>query len=292
MATEESIRNRLQRQHLERRNRRQRMPKPTDIRKFQRSHTARLLSIVTPYQEIVERELFPLLDIIVSEAGVRLDDHIDIINETIRKIREESTSSTNPAVMARRIQDTAWAIDGAGRDLFNRQFKTVFSVNPIAAEPWLEAEVKAFVAENASLISTLPGESLSDIEQMVFRDARRGLSPQVIRANILKQFNITEARAQLIARDQVSKFNGRLTELRQKQSGITRYIWRDSEDGRVRTFSNTSGTSDHARLSGETFSWDDPPVTIFKGKRAGERNHPGEDIQCRCYAEPVIEDLL
>lgn len=268
------------------------MPKPTDIGKFQRSHTARILSIVTPYQEIVERELFPLLDIIVSEADVRLDDHTDIINQTIKKIREESASSMDPSIVARRIQDTAWAIDNAGRDLFRRQFQTVFSVNPIAAEPWLEAEVKAFVAENASLISTIPGESLSDIEQMVFRDARRGLSPQGIRANILKQFNTTEARAQLIARDQVSKFNGRLTELRQKQSGITRYIWRDSEDGRVRTFSNTSGTSDHARLSGETFSWDDPPVTVFKGKRAGERNHPGVDIQCRCYAEPVIEDLL
>ena len=31
---------------------------------------------------------------------------------------------------------------------------------------------------------------------------------------------------------------------------------------------------------------------MTSGKRAGEKNHPGMDIQCRCYAENIWEDLL
>lgn len=277
---------------MERRKRRGRMPEPLAIRTFERAHSARILNLIEPYEEIVRLELFPLLEVIVSEAKVHVDDHTDIVNETFKKIRDKSDPTLTDISIERAVIDTAGAIDVGGRDLFRRQFQTVFNANPIAAEPWLESEVKAFVSENASLIKTLPGESLSDIEQMVFRDARRGLSPQAIRTNIIEQFKATEARAQLIARDQVGKFNGRLTEFRQRQTGISRYIWQDSEDGRVRTLSNTNGYSDHARLSGKTFSWDDPPVTVFKGKRAGQRNHPGGDIQCRCHALPFLDDLL
>jgi uncharacterized protein with gpF-like domain len=37
--------------------------------------------------------------------------------------------------------------------------------------------------------------------------------------------------------------------------------------------------------------WQYPPITVLKGKRAGERNHPGKDINCKCWSQPVIEDL-
>ncbi len=233
-----------------------------------------------------------MLDIIVSESKLRLDDPLDIIERIFSGIRIRFIQAMSDDRIDQVARETANSVDNKARSQFTKQFKTVFNVNPIASEPWLQQEVNTFVSENASLIKTLPTESLADIEQMVFRDAKRQLSPQQIAAKIEDIFETTESRARLIARDQVSKFNGRLSQVRQKQIGITRYVWQTSEDGRVRNLGNTGGYSDHARLNGKIFDWDNPPVTVFRGKRAGETNHPAEDIQCRCHALPVIEDLL
>jgi SPP1 gp7 family putative phage head morphogenesis protein len=68
-----------------------------------------------------------------------------------------------------------------------------------------------------------------------------------------------------------SSFN----EVRQTNAGITHYIWSTSHDERVR--------ASHARLNGETFSWKDPPEVD------GERANPGEPVNCRCVAIPVID---
>lgn len=51
--------------------------------------------------------------------------------------------------------------------------------------------------------------------------------------------------------------------------GSTHYIWRTQEDDKVRT--------SHAANDGRLFAWDDRPDT----------GHPGEDYNCRCWAEPV-----
>lgn len=48
-----------------------------------------------------------------------------------------------------------------------------------------------------------------------------------------------------------------------------KYIWRTVEDDKVR--------SSHRQYNGKIFSWDNPP----------QGGHPGEDYNCRCWAEPV-----
>lgn len=63
-------------------------------------------------------------------------------------------------------------------------------------------------------------------------------------------------------------FNGKLTELEQREEGYRYYIWHSQDDEKVRP--------DHAANDGKIFSWDNPPPT----------GHPGEDYNCRCYAEP------
>ena len=149
-------------------------------------------------------------------------------------------------------------------------------------EPWLVPELEAFTKENVSLIKGVATEEISNIEQLVFRMVRSGESPSAIREAIRDVMATSKNRAQLIARDQVSKFNGRLSEQRQTQMGVKEYTWRTSQDGRVR--------DTHRALDGTTQKWSNPPVTVVSGKRAGERNHPGEDILCRCIAEPIFPD--
>jgi hypothetical protein len=52
--------------------------------------------------------------------------------------------------------------------------------------------------------------------------------------------------------------------------GFERYVWRTSDDDRVR--------STHAVNDDREFEWSNPPPT----------GHPGHDHNCRCRAEPRI----
>jgi SPP1 gp7 family putative phage head morphogenesis protein len=102
---------------------------------------------------------------------------------------------------------------------------------------------------------------------------------ETLRRQIETRLDVVRSKADLLARDQVLKLNANITKERQTAAGITEYVWTTSNDERVREA--------HAELDGETFSWDDPPVT----NDAGDRNHPGEDYQCRCIAFPVLPEL-
>jgi SPP1 gp7 family putative phage head morphogenesis protein len=88
------------------------------------------------------------------------------------------------------------------------------------------------------------------------------------------EFGFSARRANLIARDQVLKLNGQLTQTRQVNAGIEEYIWTTSGDERVR--------DEHKDKEGQTFSWNDPPP---------DTGHPAEDYQCRCTAFPIIPEL-
>ena len=86
-------------------------------------------------------------------------------------------------------------------------------------------------------------------------------------------FRNARHRASVIARDQVNKVNGDLTHLRQERVGVKKYIWRTAGDGdRVRPL--------HRSFANNTYTW-----------KQGATNglHPGMDIMCRCYAEPILE---
>ena len=106
---------------------------------------------------------------------------------------------------------------------------------------------------------------------------------ETIRDRILEEGEVTKRQAALIARDQVLSLNAQVAQARHEAAGITQYIWRTSGDGDVRP--------DHKALNGKAFSYDEPPVVnaseVRRG-RAERREHPGQDYQCRCTAEPVI----
>lgn len=67
-------------------------------------------------------------------------------------------------------------------------------------------------------------------------------------------------------------FAALINELRQRGLGISQYIWRSRDDGKVR--------SSHAAHDDQVFSWEDPP----------EGGHPGQTFNCRCHAEPYVQD--
>jgi len=171
---------------------------------------------------------------------------------------------------------------------WQKSIKSVMGINAAQYEPWLQDQLLSFGKENVGLIKSIKDKSLSTIESNAQRAIRSGLRHEAIAQQIEDEFNTTKARARLIARDQVSKLNGQLTQLRQNDIGIKEYIWRTSGDERVR--------ASHAIMDGKRCRWDDPTV-YFDGKAwvprpsSAVQEHPGQDYQCRCWAEPVFDKL-
>jgi SPP1 gp7 family putative phage head morphogenesis protein len=106
-----------------------------------------------------------------------------------------------------------------------------------------------------------------------------GRSLKTIADEIMDQTGVHRNKAKFWARDQVSKFFGEATKQRQVQAGIKGYIWRTDPGAR----------DSHSALEGTYQEWSKPPQIYRTGKGGLSlvRVHPGEDFNCRCFAEPA-----
>ncbi|QQM29304.1 minor capsid protein [Martelella lutilitoris] len=129
-------------------------------------------------------------------------------------------------------------------------------------------------ARNASLIQSLADDTVKKVEQAVYQNSVAGNSVTTLRKQLVQEFGVSESRAKLIASDQMGKANADLTEIRQRQAGVTEYVWSTSHDERVR--------SRHRALDGKRYKW---------GEATGAEQGlpPGKPIRCRCWARGVIE---
>jgi len=250
---------------------------PTPVELF---YKRELFDFVKNIENKTRQILFPFLDDLVKQYELTIADSARAdgwSDEAGRLIDSLNTSITNtppfdPPTMTLNVgQFTSDWNDNQWRKVM----RGTVGVDPFAREPWLNDVVTSFSKENVALIKSIQDKAVTDIEGMVQRGIKQGQRAETIRKQVEGQFGTTRARAKLIARDQVAKLNGQLTERRQTALGIQEYIWRTSLDERVR--------QSHRTKEGKKFRWDKPPL---------DTGHPGEDYQCRCVAEPVFGDLL
>jgi len=205
--------------------------------------------------------------------------------------------SINREVGERQIQfeaeKFATETDNMSRDNLAKAFKSAIGVDLTGDDSFISEQIQIFTTNNVNLIQNVQNELMTEIERLTLSGIQKGERASVIKQKILGRvkdkegftgrFKKAETRAKLIARDQITKLNGNINETRQKSLGVRKYKWRDSGDNRVR---------ESHKLDGEIFFWDKNKSESGKTKPRGSLN-PGEDFQCRCYAEPVIdtEDL-
>lgn len=130
-----------------------------------------------------------------------------------------------------------------------------------------------FRDRNISLVENAARVYAEDVRNIFESPEALGRRVEDLKADLLSRGNVSESRAELIARDQTLKLNGQINEARQTAAGVDKYTWSTSRDERVR--------ESHAELEGEVFDWSSPP----------EVGHPGQDFQCRCVAVPYVEEL-
>jgi SPP1 gp7 family putative phage head morphogenesis protein len=144
----------------------------------------------------------------------------------------------------------------------------------VRKEPALAGVIEKWAKDTAARLVATQDEQLDKVEALL--EEGYGRSVESLTGDILNQVDdVTESRAEFVARDSILSLNGEINEARQTAADIESYVWTTSGDERVRP--------EHADLEGQEFTWEsggDP-----------EEGHPGESYNCRCTAYPILPEL-
>ena len=142
------------------------------------------------------------------------------------------------------------------------------------------------IQANADYITSVPEDVAERLTTKMARGYEAGRRPADLLREVLEEWpDMTAAKARTIARTEVSKASTALTHDRCERAGIDWYVWRNSEDERVR--------SSHRAVDGVIIAWNEPCSPEELDPRHEQRPygkyHAGETFNCRCYPQPLLE---
>lgn len=237
-----------------------------------------LYSLTNDLKRLIKEILIPEIPSMIAEVQNKTpNDRADSFLDRLNGILIQINKIINP-----KVENTILEMINIGMNIANFNKKqseklnhTIFGFDIFVDNPWLSDQLNLFSAQNSALIKSLSEEELERVAGVVERGLQQGERFTTIAKSIQKSFGITQRRATLIARDQTTKLNASLTRLRQQEVGVEEYIWQTAGDERVRPT--------HRHNNDKKFRWDTPPPIT---------GHPGNDVNCRCIAKPVLDKLL
>lgn len=134
------------------------------------------------------------------------------------------------------------------------------------------------ITKNAELITSFPSRVALQVSKSAAVIQQGGGRS----ATLAAMLDTGRAHARMLARTEVSKASVELTRARSEEMELPWYVWRDSEDERVR--------NSHRLMNGVLVNWNDPPSPE---RLAGEKSalgvyNAGEAPNDRCYPEPLV----
>ena len=254
------------------------------------SYRRSLLTLSRELKLSLKRNMSPLVPQMVKEVTdhlvhpmgmmVRHDAWADDMKRIFERITKDMIEPQNNAVKDALV--TGAKVNRFNKDQWIKLIRSQYGVDPTKEDPQrFDRLLSVWTKNNALLIQDIPRKTMNQIRDATIETLQSGRSVSDMTKDIYdimsERTDVTDSRARLIARDQVAKLNGNLTQERQKDIGVEGYIWRTVGDERVR--------ETHEEVDGKFFSWDNPPDDT-------DGNHPGEDYQCRCWAEPVLPEEM
>lgn len=175
------------------------------------------------------------------------------------------------------IDKTQTAVD---RGLLAAARRESMTINMQWTDAMLEKR-EAIIAENVSLIRSIPEKYFTEVEGMVYRAVARGgdrkMLADEIERNFGKRHGITRRRAEFIARDQTRKATSALSAARQQAAGIVEAEWVHSGGGNKPRHSHVKAGRERKRFK------------LSEGCLIdGEYIMPGQLPNCGCVWRPVL----
>jgi len=184
---------------------------------------------------------------------------IEVFSERAPKIAEtylRSQFKASDSAFRSALKDAGWSVE--------------FTMTPTMRDAF-----EASLAENVSLIKSIPEQYLKQVEGTVMRSYTAGRDLATMTKELRELYPKASGRAELIARDQSNKANAVVNRARQLELGLTKAIWLHSHAGK-------HPRPSHVAANGKEYD-------IAQGCLIdGEYILPGQKINCRCIARPVL----
>ena len=212
---------------------------------------------------------------------------------------EKIIKTTRPEFIITRLSQYSNSIFGYAS---NAAHTLIYNLNKQSIEQWqkqgkqintiLKKELKSneisrlmgiYADQNISLIQSLPLDAAKRVYKILTEGYVSGARSSSLVDKIQKIGDISKNRATLIARTETSKISTALTQARSKVLGLDWYVWRTSQDVRVR--------DSHFGMNRVIINWNEPPAPEhLKGinSKLGHY-HAGNCPNCRCYPQSLIE---
>lgn len=269
--------------------------------------------ILNDWVRITEVSILPNIEKWLNENKTRFDaweDEKDNAEKEMDSLQDYWFKGVGYTILVNKLRQLFWDVQTFNEKEFVKVINHISGVTPNIFENFLPAMEKRWINDNVSLIRNISDDYRKKISMVISNGVSNDKNMVGIRKEIESlNTEIQGSRAKLVARDQVGKINGQMQKRKQENIGISWYTWETSIDERV--VGNPNGLypignkkhGDHWALEGKICDWADDTIyadTIqdaMKGdwkKRTTQmpKTIPGVEIQCRCFATPIMLDML
>ena len=216
-----------------------------------------------------------------------LEDWLSVYMPDISELPADSNNN----VILTALGKTADEAMDFGNKEFSRILDKGIHVNLPTSASWWNDMKSSWAEDNYTLITSNAKNYVSKINTLTEQAIVNGMSPKKLKEEIYKAIEgLTQKHCKLIARDQMGKLNGQITQAQMEEIGLDCYVWSTAFDDRVR--------DSHAVMEGLLCRWDDASVCSYDGGKtwvdrpsAAVQLHPGQDIQCRCVGLAYYPEL-
>lgn len=229
-----------------------------------------------------------------SVPGKTFQKLIDDVNSWLSVYMPSIDSMTNYTdnVIYMMINDIAEQLKKYEDNQFQKQLESGLGIKfPVETDWWENVKI-VWSKTNYNLITSNARTYVNQINTLCEQGVVNGWSVKQLTEQIKNiSDKLSNNKCRLIARDQIGKLQGQVSQAQMEEIGLEMYVWETSGDERVR--------STHIPMDGLLCRWDNANVYSADGGKTwinrpstAVRMHPGQDIQCRCVAVSYYPELM
>ena len=264
-----------------------------------------LLSFVERLKAEVEKSVLPKISMMISEAkSLKQDSWSSDLTDSIDNLPDVFPESQ----MIDALEAIAFKANTFNAAQWYKICKKVFGIQVYVKESELSSRMETFVHDNVTLVKDVGNQIKKDLRLIISEGIRNGDRYETISKNILADTDLTrgtigkaKTRSKIIARDQIGKLNGDISQIRQQGVGVDIYRWESAEDERVvgtpggKWPKPSEGHGNHYFMNQKLCKWSNLDIYSDDGGKTWKQRPanlkgaiPGSQFLCRCFGAPVF----